>query len=81
MDRCPLKTGGINRVQQMISLGGVRAAREPGPIQLVARRFSRAGEIPAVVPDLDPRMIAALVRPQWRADESSGYADRTASVD
>src|SRR5690606_41101927 len=55
--------------------------RKPRLVHLIATRLGRARKMPAIVPLLDPAMIAAAIGRERRADKSSGNADRAACVD
>ena len=68
-------------MQRVISLRCCGSPGEPSTIQFVAGRLGSAGEVPAVVPDLDPGVIPALVRPQRRAHKPRRHSDRPTGVD
>ncbi|NCP31153.1 MAG: hypothetical protein COZ06_11705 [Armatimonadetes bacterium CG_4_10_14_3_um_filter_66_18] len=60
-----------------VRLGGVGG--KPAFVELLG--FGGAEEVPAVVPDLDPGVVAALAGPRGDADEASGEAAGAAGVD
>src|SRR5690349_20151056 len=61
----------------LLSLRGV--AHEPAAIQALGVRLTGAGEVPALVPDLDPGGIARLVHPA-RASQASRHTYGPAGV-
>ena len=81
MNRGSLEADRVDRVHGVISLGGRRTANKPSFIQFVAVGFGCAGEMPTVVPNFDPRMISAFVRPKWCPHKPSRNANRAACID
>jgi len=79
VNRCPLPRAGVELVQRLVRvrLGGVGG--KPAFVELLG--FGGAEEVPAVVPDLDPGVVAALAGPRGDADEASGEAAGAAGVD
>src|SRR5262249_18323357 len=53
---------------------------KPAAVEAVLVWFAGAREMPALVPDFDPRMIAALVDPAWRAHKPGGNRHAPASI-
>ena len=60
-------------------LGGV--VGKPAAIQTGGIGFRRASEVPAVVPNFHPGVIAPLVKPQRCGRDTSGNTDGPAGID
>ena len=79
--RGALETDRVDRVLQIVPLGGRSSSDEPSLVELIATGFCRSGKVPGIVPDFNPGMVAAVVRPQRSADEPCGNCKGSASVD
>ena len=54
---------------------------EPAMVKAFRVVFIRTHEMPALIPNLDPSVIAALVPPHRRANGTGGDADGAADID
>ena len=79
--RGALETDRIDRVLQIVPLGGRSSSDEPSLVELIATGFCSSGKVPGIVPDFDPGMVTAVVRPQRSADEPCGNCKGSACVD
>ncbi|MEY3174407.1 MAG: hypothetical protein RLZZ436_2321 [Planctomycetota bacterium] len=72
---------GVDGVEPMVRpcFGG--SVDEPSLVKLVAGGFAGSGKVPALIPDFDPGVVAAVVGPEWCTDESRGDTDGAAGVD
>ena len=58
-----------------------RVIGEPAVVEAFRVVFIGCHEVPALVPDLDPGVVAALVPPQRRADRAGRYPDGATGID
>src|SRR5260370_1155018 len=63
----------IERVSAASCFGGITV--EPAAIQAISVIFVRPGEKPLAVPNLDPRMVAGLVRPFGHTSDARRHSD------
>src|SRR5262245_16895421 len=66
------------RVRAARGFGGI--AVEPAMIETRLVELVCAGEMPVAIPNLNPRMIAILVRPFRNSDDSRGHTDGAAGI-
>ena len=70
----------INRMQPLITLRQRGPVNKPTLIQHIPRRLTRPREMPALIPDLNPRMIATPVRPERCSHKSRRNSHSPAGI-
>ena len=75
-----LPGGGVNGVERVVSMRLRGVIGEPTVIQTLVGEFVRSGELPFLIPYLDPGVIAAFIPPHRRADRARRDADGAAGI-
>ena len=59
--RCPFVADSVNRMHSLVALRSRGATGKPSSVELLARWLGRACKVPSLIPDLDPRVIPAVI--------------------
>ncbi len=76
----PLETACVNCVAGRILERFRSTVLKPGMVESLWVRFSRPGEMPAAVPNLNPAMVPAIIHPHRRSRYTGGHPDGSACV-
>ena len=67
-------------MQRIAQLRAGRTINEPPLIELITGRLRRTSELPTLIPDFHPRVVAALVGPQGRAHKAGWHTHSAAGI-